>query len=241
MSLNPYYTEDADDDLFEETDVDDEQAHGHALDGTTCRKCYRIHSMDGLPTEGPARDQMIAMMRMFPEHMLMNFLNEGDFNSHIPTRIAYGWLKGASQTQESGSAEPLRRAIGELLDEMTGGRLTALWKVYESERQVMVNQHILKLMNESIQWMRDKDTSEYSENSLAKFSASLHVADFICELVAERVVSSYNKYKMHCSEADVEPEKQDAISSLAFGLTEIDDPIVNIMLRKLEFDIKTRF
>lgn len=229
---NPYYQNDADADLFGDSThtAIGKSIQGHPVDGSHCPKCFRSHRIpEKILKEFSKYEELFEHI---PEQAVIALLNDQDFSTTVPAELASSWLSHSTRATTAGDGGPLRTATQTLLDEMSGGRHTLLWKVFEAERQVLVHNAVLRYINNALERIRSADTTNFEDHDFKRHAHAVHVLNFICELMVERAVSAYNKYKQFCVEADMEAKNEEEIVSMNSS-TE-DNSSIAIMLSQIE-------
>lgn len=145
---------DDDDEIIEETKSEDIEAgsgHKHTLDGTECPTCGVIHPTfltDELPAE--AVDAILTFFDAMPDEFVASILESGGGNrskSRPQAEMLTAFIGYTERMEKNNAMGPVLHAIVEHLDEQTGGRISAKWRIYDTERRLVISHKILKSAN----------------------------------------------------------------------------------------------
>lgn len=135
----------------------------HVLDNVNpCHSCggaiHRIVLSDGIPSE--VLDGISQHLDEMPEEVRLSQLQVArSMPERTRTVIEY-----AAFTKDLGSIAsngPLLRALAEVVNEMSGGRLEMLWQIYQSERELIIEHYVLKATNSMVEILSEKQGTIY--------------------------------------------------------------------------------
>ena len=201
MSSNPYFDPNADADLFGDTTTS--TGHKHALDGSTCSRCNRVHVQ---PPEGLSPgdlDQLGQLLDSLPDNLVDAMINTlldalEDDRPPVPPHAHFmaTFFEGLHKTDHDNEAGPLLRAMAEVLDLMTDGQVSARRALYELERQLIVTHHTLKACNNALEEARAQD-----------LSGPQWLLGFTCDFLVDRLGILSARYRKVAADAGIEPDE----------------------------------
>lgn len=202
------FSNDPDADLFSEEKSTEEilkddievssSGHKHTIDGTTCPTCNVEHPdlASKMPTE--ASEALLSLLDAMPDSVARHFLDidGGNIQQKRPQAELLGTFIGYAERQEKkNSLGPVLLAIVEQLDEETGGRISRKWRLYESERNLVISHKIMKSTNAAI------DAAQ-SENAGPEYKMPL---EFTVRYAIERLQEAKDEYLQAAEETGYEP------------------------------------
>lgn len=230
MAENPYrYNPDIDADLFE--DMDEEEASRaskrHTFDGTMCPSCSRVHDVGDMPPQ--LRGALQELLANAPGNIAAEvLLHIEDGERDFASQMLHGFQHFTHHITTTARGMPAIRAILETLDELTDGRATARWHIYELEREVIALHLALKsannVLSEGREWLatQERNNTDGSKdlNRVARFVETL---DFICEMMVDRIAYVNSKYADTCQRYGMEPRNDVMGQGMYESLEECDD------------------
>jgi len=165
MSYDPFgddpdadiFRDDEEEDILEETKSEDIEAgtgHKHTLDGTECPTCGVIHPTyltEELPSG--AVEAILNFFDAMPDEFVASILESGGDNRSTPrpqAEMLTAFIGYTGRMERNNATGPVLHAIVEHLDEQTGGRISAKWRIYDTERRLIISHDILKSANTAL-------------------------------------------------------------------------------------------
>lgn len=229
---NPYFNPDLDDDVFSDDPEDTASSSAdhdtaapplgvplspsssgggvrgkHRLDGQICGRCgvpHDISSIIGKDWNKVGLSEQRRLQRLIDElpDALVRQLPSNIEPAHA-TMIEsfFGWLYNIDHRNVNG---PMVRAIFDVLNQMTNGLVTQLWRAFEAERRLIVNHTALKSIGKFKDDVEENESAFTPENYL-KITNALNV---IAVFVKRRIAADTNTYRQACANAQREPIQQ---------------------------------
>ncbi len=149
---------DDDEDIIEEAKAADNietgSGHKHTLDGSDCPTCGVVHPTflaEELPPE--AVEAVLTFFDAMPDPFVASILEsggEGKSRSAPQGEMLTAFMGYANRVEKKNTMGPMMLAIIEHLDEQTGGRISAKWRIYEAERKLVIAHFIMKSANTAL-------------------------------------------------------------------------------------------
>jgi hypothetical protein len=209
MSYAPY---DPDADIFSDEEIEEERSaeedpkldtgHKHTIDGSTCPTCQVEHPNIAGDIDPRALEAFLTFLDAMPPSLVHEMLESeisGGKNKRPQAEMLTGFMSYAEKMDNVGTSTPVMRAVVEYLDEQTDGRISRRWKVYESERRLVVTHH----MHNSARLAMEEATEEGAEPN----KHFLGLLEMIIDYTTERMELVRQKYYEACAEAGYEPDQ----------------------------------
>lgn len=136
--------------------------HNHTIDGSECPTCETVHHNPFGSLDAEAQDAMLSFLDSLPDGLVRELLgDEKGSNKRPQAEMLTAFLGFTERMDKTNTIGPALRAIIEHLDEETGGRITAKWRIYDTERRLVLTHKILKSVNTALD---DAITNEASKS-----------------------------------------------------------------------------
>lgn len=234
---NPYrYPDDVDADLFEGTEEETKQRSGahHTFDGTICPTCARVHDVGNMPEQlrGALQELLADAPGNIAAEVLMH-IEDGE--KDFATNMLHGFQHFSNNIVNTAKGLPALRALLETLDELTDGKASARWRIYELERETIALHLSLKSANNVLEEGREWLASAQREDEdadITKVAKFVDALEFICEMMVDRISYVNAKYAEACQEIGIEP-RNDVMGQGMYESLEETDEVTKRMLEML--------
>lgn len=197
MSDNPYAIPDEE---FEEV-LGEKAPRKHALDGSVCPACGIAHDVHGADIPPEVLDKLSQVLDGIPSDALHSQII---VTRSTPgrSRVIQDFVEFAQSVDHIGLDAPLLRAMGEVLNEMSHGKVARLWHVYETERSLITTHTILKAVNvmcDGVETkLREQDGADKDSETL------LELLHLLRNSVTDRLAKAVDRYREEAGSAGVE-------------------------------------
>lgn len=211
MSTNPYRDTGADDDLFERPSTTTDAPGRHRFDGKLCPSCGFPHDLSRLGIDlddlsVSERRKLEEMLNAMPDMILAKALTT---DPAPPQSMLFASFVDYLDDMDIGNTNgPLLRAIMTVLDEVTGGRVTSLWRVYEAERRLIIGHAALKSLNNVRTKAAAKGEAREGLDDRLDNPRVLNMLDLLLEFMVDRIAADVIAYRSCCERHGVEPVTQ---------------------------------
>lgn len=239
---NPYqFDRNVDEDIFEEekSSTSSPQAstpngHKHTIDGSICPTCSRVHNFMGVNLSPQQQEELLSALDQVPGKIAAEFLSWNDNARHHSSNLAYTFLHYNHIASTTAYDIPILTSLMEVIDQMTGGQATRMWRIMNVERELVAAHSTLKELNNRLTAEHSRvDDEKFRENeeAMKMHFQTVHVLDFLCDLMGDRITSLVKKYRGQCRNAEVDP-KDEVITSGTFPEDGTHD-LIQVMMQKI--------
>lgn len=201
--------------------------HKHSIDGSECPTCNVVHPRPfGDDLDPQAEDAMLGLFDVMPDELVREILNsDGKGNNRPQAEMLTSFLDFTERMDRANALGPVLRAIVEHLDEETGGKITAKWRIYDAERRLVITHKIFKSTNTALD---DGQTNEANKNYLS-------MLELLMDFAKERLAMLTEQYTKACEALNEEPHQ----SIIEYGKYPDNEPrsepelIMNELYREL--------
>ena len=198
---NPYaIPDDADADILGET-----PQRKHALDGSVCPSCGIAHELESdqdLPEE--VLDKLAEFLDGVPAgaiHSKITVARSTPGHNHL----MQDFINFAQELEKVAREAPLLRALAETVDELSGGQVQRLWRVYQSERELMIGHILVKSVNRMLD-LRAPGEAQTEPTTETKMLVEL--LETLQAASIERIQKAAELYRLRAGETGVPVDEQ---------------------------------
>lgn len=203
-NYNPYAI--PDDDVRDILDSGSDNRR-HMLDGTSpCNACggvvHNIVAPSDLPSE--VLDALSNFLDGMPGDVLSSQIIIAR-STPDRSKVIADFMEFSKILNEVGADGPLIRAIAEVVDEMSGGKVERLWRVYQSERELLIAHTVLKAINTmKVGLEGKKGTAEQGADDEVLWK----LLEQLQNSTMERIGAAVERYRFRAGETGVAIDEQ---------------------------------
>jgi len=173
--------------------------HKHTIDGTICPTCNVVHSVPPNSFSPQEIEQMLSFVDNLPDELVKALLTSGSMRTPVYAEMLTGFLDYSAKIDEAYDIAPLMRAAVEVLDDLTDGKVTKRWRIYEIERRIITTHVSLKAVKSAI---KDNSQHQDEEEPHVEFNALL---GFLEDFLIGRVTHLNKAYVEEAESVGYEP------------------------------------